>query len=136
MKAISSYLPQGRMIREIRGALKDPDPLIDVKLPTDCISLITDSEVKAFLVHTKLQPIRLLVVMHRNNGTQDSPPADPAAPYFSTTEFDPLETYDDPAEDSDQLVRDVNNLVSRRMPLKDQTFEEWRWRIRHRIQRQ
>ena len=136
MKAISSYLPQGRTIREIRGALEDLDPLVDVTLPTDWMSLKTDAEVKAFLVHTKSQPIRLLVVMHRNDGTQNSPPPDPAVPYFATTEFHLPETYHDPVEDSDQLVRDANNLASCRMPLKDHTFEERKWRIRHRIQRQ
>ena len=136
MKGISSYLPQGRTIREIHGALEDPDLLIDMNLPTDWMSLKTDAEVKAFLVHTKSQPIRLLVVMHRDDGTQDSPPPDPAVAYFATTEFDPPETYDDPAEDSDQLVRDANNLASRQMPLKDHTFEEQKWQIRHWIQRQ
>ena len=136
MKAISSYLPQARTIREIRGALEDPDPLVDMTLLTDWMSLKTDAEVKAFLVHTKSQPIRLLVVMYRNDGTQDLPAPDPAVPYSTTTEFDPPETYNDPAEDSDQLVRDANNLTSRRMPLKDHTFEQRKWQIQQWIQRQ
>ena len=56
------------------------------------------------------------------------------SPYFTPTHFDPPETYDDPAEDSDQLMRDANNLTPCRMPIKDHTFEERKWRIRQRIQ--
>lgn len=55
--------------------------------------------------------------------------------YFTPPEFDPTKTYDDPAEHSNQLLRDANNLASRQMPLKDHTFEEWKWRFHHRIQR-
>ena len=136
MKAISNYLPQGRSIREIHVALEDPDPNVDPSLPTDWMNLKIDAEVQAFLVHTVSKPIRLLVILHRADGTQDTPPPDPTVPYFTPTHFDPPETYDDPAEDSDQLVRDANNLALRRMPIKDHTFEERKWRIRERIQRQ
>ena len=136
MKAISNYLPQGRSIREIRKALEDPDPNVDPSVLTEWMNLKTDAEVKAFLVHTVAKLIRLLVILHHGDGTQDIPPPDPTVPYFTPTHFDSHETYDDPAEDSDQLIRDANNLATCRMPIKDHTFEERKWRICERIQRQ
>ena len=136
IKAISNYLLQGRSIRAILGVLEDPDPNVDLSVPTDCMNVKTDTEVKAFLVHTVAKPIRFLIILHFGDGTQDTPPPNPTMPYFTPMDFDPPETYDDPAEDSDQLLRDANNLAPSRMPIKDHSFEERKWRIRHRIQRQ
>ena len=92
MKAISNYLLKGRSIREICVALQDPDPNIDPSVPTNWMNLKTDAELKGFLVHTMVKLICLLVILHHNDGTGDTPLPDPNMPYFTPTHFDPPET--------------------------------------------
>lgn len=126
------YIPAGRTIREIQGALADLDNA-NPGIPEDYTILKTDAEVDAFLKLTAAQPIRLLLIMHRNDGTRDTPGPEP---YFAEDQFDPPEMYDDPCEDSDALVRNAAGVAKRRLPTKDHTFEERKGRIRRRIRRQ
>ena len=74
--------------------------------------------------------------MHRNDGTADTPEPDPSVPYFTPQHFDPPEMFDDETEDSDALIRNAAGVAPRRMPTKDHTFEERKWKIRQRIIRQ
>ena len=98
--------------------------------------MTSDAEVTGFLQMTKAHPIRLLLILHRNDGTRDTPEADPTVPYFKPQHFDPPEMFDDPAEDTDALIRNTAGVGARRLPIKDYTFEERKWRIRKGIQRQ
>ena len=133
---VHPYLPVGRNIREILGALKDPDPAA-LTISADWTHLGTDAEVVAFLQMTKSKPIRLLVVLHRAAG---GPPntfsPNPLEPYFPVDKFESLDEYDNPAEDSDVNMRNIAGVARRRMPTKDHTFEERKHKIRERIRRQ
>ena len=133
-QAAKDYIPDGRSIREILGALEDPPAGNSVA--ADWTKMQTDAEVYAFLRMTKANPIRLLLVLHRNDGTPDIPIAGVPNPYFAPNRFEPAEVYDDPAEDCDALVRNHAGVASRRMPTKDHTYEERKYKIRKRIQRQ
>ena len=133
-QAAKDYIPDGRSIREILGALEDPPAGNSVA--AYWTKMQTDAEVYPFLRMTKANPIRLLLVLHRNDGTPDTPIARVPNPYFAPDRFEPAEVYDDPAEDSDALVRNHAGVASRRMPTKDHTYEERKYKIGKRIQRQ
>ena len=119
-----AYMPAGRNILEIFGALQNPTPAATT-IPADWSSLKSDVEVLACLQMTNSKPIRLLVVLHRDAaGPPNTPPPHPLEPYFPVDKFErPLE-YDDHPEDSDALVRNIAVVARRRMPTKDHTFEE------------
>ena len=134
MASCKNYIPDGRSIREILGALEDHPAGNSVA--ADWTKMQTDAEVYAFLRITKANPIRLLLVLHRNDGTPDTPIAGVSNPYFASDRWEPAEVYDDPAEDSDALVRNHTGVASRRMPTKDHTYEERKYKIRKRIKRQ
>ena len=90
----------------------------------------------AFFKMTESKPIRLLFILHRNNATPDSPRLDPTQMHFPENKFDPPELYDEHAEDTDAIIQDQAGVGQRRMPTKDNTFEERKYRIRKRIERQ
>ena len=129
---VKAFLPADKCICEIRGFLLDPAPPTD-DVPADWSCLNSDEEVKAFLQMTKAEPVRLLVILHRSTGA-NTPPL--SSSYFALNKFQPLEEYNDPAEDSDALRRDAARVGWQRMPLKDHTFEERKLAIRRRIARQ
>ena len=134
-EAAHQYIPPGRTVREIFGGLADPLTLRPWA-PADFASLRTDNEVVAFLKITKAHPIRLLFVLHQNDGAPDTPLLNPADKYFPTDKFDPPEIYDEYAEDTDAIIRDQAGVGQRRMPTRDNTFEERKYRIRKHIERQ
>ena len=80
-QAAKDYIPDGRSIREILGALEDPPAGNSVA--ADWTKMQTDAEVYTFLRITKANPIRLLLVLHRNDGTPDTPIAGVPNPYFA-----------------------------------------------------
>ena len=133
-QAAKTYIPQGRSIREILGALEDPTAA-NPSVPADSTSLKTDAEVAAFLKMTHANPIRLLLVLHRNDARPNTPLPDAGDTYFPEDHFTPA-MYDDPWEDSDAIVRNAVGVAAHRMPSKDHTFEERKFRIRKRIRRQ
>ena len=65
---------------------------------------------------------------------QDIAPSAPNIPYFTARHFNPPETYYDPVEDSDQLVRDANKHEPYQMPIKNHTIKKHKWQINNRIQ--
>jgi len=106
------------------GALEDPDPAAPT-IPADWTHLKTDAEVVAFLQMTESKPIRLLVVLYRaTGGPPNTPPPNPLEPYFLVDKFEPLDEYDDPAEDSDTNMHNIASVAQRRMPTKDHTLQE------------
>jgi hypothetical protein len=56
--------------------------------------------------------------------------------HFLEDTFDPPELYDEYAEDTDAIIHDQAGVGQCRMPIKDNTFEERKYRIRKRIERQ
>ena len=105
------YLPVGRNIREILGALEDPDPAAPT-IPPDWTHLRTDAEVVAFLQMTESKPIRLLVVLHRaTRGPPNTPPPNPLESYFPVDKFEPPDEYDDPAEDSNAAMHNIAGVA-------------------------
>ncbi|KAF8464150.1 hypothetical protein BDZ91DRAFT_730817 [Kalaharituber pfeilii] len=132
--ALANHLPAGRTVREIHGALVDPDAT-QLTHPKDSIVLSSDAEVEAFFRITESKPIKLLIVMHRKveDGADTPPHAGSGQVHFAKNHFDPPKVYDDPATDSDSLVRTWAGFKKRRMPKKDQSFEERIMKIRRKI---
>ncbi|KAF8415844.1 hypothetical protein EV426DRAFT_710009 [Tirmania nivea] len=97
---VKVYVPPNHKVREILGALEDPSPL-NPTFPAN---------------HT--------IVLHTPDGRENSPPLYPTAASFAQDRFDLPNEYDDPAEDSDALVRVSAGVRKRRMPTKDHTFEQ------------
>jgi len=60
---VKIYILAGRKVREILGALVDPDPA-NPTFPADATHLGADAEVSAFLQLTTAKPIRLLSMLH------------------------------------------------------------------------
>ena len=132
--AIKRYVPAGRTVREILGALEDLDPAVTTR-PSDWMRLTDDAEVDAFLTITTAKPIRICFVLHRNDGNPNSPlPGNDT--YFPADKFAPPDLYDEYAEDTDAIIRDQAGVGQRRMPVTDAGFEERKYRIRQRIYRQ
>ena len=131
---IKSYVPAGRTVREILGILEDLDPTVTTR-PSDWMRLTDDVEVDAFLTMTTAKPIRILFVLHRNDGNPNSPlPGNDT--YFPADKFAPSELYDEYAEDTDAIIRDQAGVGQHRMPVTDAGFEERKYRIRQRIYQQ
>ena len=104
---VKTYMPAGRNIREIFGALENRTPAAPT-IPADWYSLKSDAEVLAFLQKTNSKPIWLLVLLHPDAaGPPNTPPPDPLDPYFPMDKFEPPLEYDDHPEDSDALVRNI-----------------------------
>ncbi|KAF8447123.1 hypothetical protein BGX38DRAFT_1270597 [Terfezia claveryi] len=108
---VKAHVPADRKVREILGALKDPNPP-NLSFPADYTSLHSDVEVKAFFRMSKTRP------------------------YFELEKFIPRNEYEDFAEDSDANVRNVAGVRRRRMPTKDHTFEQRKYELHGRVDRQ
>ncbi|KAF8441924.1 hypothetical protein BGX38DRAFT_1144220 [Terfezia claveryi] len=102
---VKAHVPADRKVREILGALKDPNPP-NLSFPTDYTGLHSNAEVKAFFRMSKSDP------------------------------FIPRNEYEDFAEDSDANVHNVAGVRRRRMPTKDHTFEQRKYELRGRVDRQ
>ncbi|RPB22613.1 hypothetical protein L211DRAFT_850378 [Terfezia boudieri ATCC MYA-4762] len=101
---VKAYVPAGRKVREIIGALADPTPP-NLTFPADYISLNTDAEVRGFFRMTKANPVHLLVILYMLSPRANTPP--PGAAYFELEKFAPLTEYDDYTEDPDAIVRNT-----------------------------
>ena len=109
---------------------------MNLQVPADWTKLQTEGEVSAFLAMTRAKPISLLIVLQKSDGAPDTPvPTDPN-PYFDKNSFAPVEMYDDPAEESNAVIRNAAGVASRWLPSWDHTFEECKYNIHNRIQRQ
>jgi len=128
-------MPAGRTVREILAALEDP--VAPINQPTDWTSLRSDEEVIAFLRMTNAKPIRLLIVLHRPPGAAPvSPIPTGLEAWFPVDKFKPLLECDDPIEDSDTVVWNIAGVGRHRMPTKDHTFEERKYKLWEQIARQ
>ncbi|RPB23550.1 hypothetical protein L211DRAFT_849818 [Terfezia boudieri ATCC MYA-4762] len=130
---VKAYVPAGRKVREIIGALEDPTPP-NLTFPADYISLHSDAEVRGFFRMTKANPVRLLVILHTLPPRANTPP--PGAAYFELEKFAPPTEYNDYAKDSTAIVRNATGVGRRHMPIRDHTFEERKYELRVRIKRQ
>jgi len=132
---VKGYMSAGRTVREILAALEDP--VTPVNQSVDWTSLRSDEEVVAFLRMTNAKPIRLLIVLHRPPGAAPvSPIPTGLEVWFPVDKFEPPLEYDDPIKDSDVVVRNIAGVGRRRMPTKDHTFEERKYKLREWIVRQ
>ena len=99
----------------------------------------SDEEIEAFFEVTSAKPIRLQVVLYKDStrvpAPVNTPPPDDGA-YFEDGFLDAPEEYDDPAEDSDTLCRNLAGLAKRTFPKTDDRFEDRKARVRVRIHRQ
>ncbi|KAF8414825.1 hypothetical protein BGX38DRAFT_1281644 [Terfezia claveryi] len=95
---VKAHVPADRKVREILGALKDPNPP-NLSFPADYTGLHSDAEVKAFFRMSKSDPVRLMVLLHSVPPRANTPPR--AHPYFELEKFIPRNEYEDFAEDSD-----------------------------------
>ena len=98
--------------------MEDLDPN-NPGVPLDWSIMTSDAEVAGFLQMTKAHPISLLLILHRNDSTRDTPEADATVPYFKPQHFDPPEMLDDQAEDTDALIRNTAGVGAPRLPIKD-----------------
>ena len=111
-QAVENHIPQGRTVREILAALEYPAHA-NLQVPADWTKLHTEGEVSVFLAMTRAKPISLLIVLHKSDGAPDTPvPTDPN-PYFDKNRFAPVEMYDNPAEESDAVIRNAAGVASR-----------------------
>ena len=133
---VRAKIPAGRVVRAIFGALENPIP--PSRIP-DAARLETDEEVEAFFDVTSSKPIRLQIVLYRDENqvppVSDSPPPDDGN-YFDKDFLNQPEEYDDPAEDSDALQRTLAGVAKRTYPRTDERFEHRKTSIRNRISRQ
>jgi hypothetical protein len=137
---IRGKIPDNRTVRAIYGALDNPTA---PNTTPDATRLQSDEEVEAFFDVTSSKPIRLQVILHkyakdvavRADMVPDTPPPDDGD-YFPVDFLDVPETYNDPAEDSDNLHRNLAGVAKRTFPRADERFEERKARIRSRIRRQ
>ncbi|RPB18379.1 hypothetical protein L211DRAFT_854186 [Terfezia boudieri ATCC MYA-4762] len=118
---VKAYIPAGRKVREIIGALTDPTPS-NLTFPAEYISLNTDAEMRGFFRMTKANPVCLLVILYT------LPPRAniflSGAAYFELEKFAPSTEYDDYTEDSNAIVWNATGVGRRLMPTRDHTFEE------------
>lgn len=132
---ISPYLPVGRKVREVIGAL---DNVSDAtKLPSDTSRIQSDEGLDAFLRLTEAKPIKLLIILHRQPGGGANTPVAGAPPnyYFAPGRFDGPEYYIDEMEDSEEEISKRAG-GKKGVPRKDHKFEERLEDIRRRIRRQ
>ena len=126
----------GRTVRAIYGAIENPIP--PSRIP-DATRLRSDKKIEALLVATSGKPIRLQVVLYKNNtrvpAPVDTPPLNDSA-YFEDGFLDASEEYDDPAEDSDTLCRNLAGVAKLTFPKTDDTFEDRKARVQVTIHRQ
>jgi len=114
---VKTYIPERRKVREIWGALADPDHA-NPTFPASAISLAADGEVLAFLRLTTGKPIRILIMLHEAGHENIAPN------HFSLARFDPPVRYADHEEDSDAVVHIAAGVRQRPLPNADHTFEQ------------
>ncbi|KAF8441950.1 hypothetical protein BGX38DRAFT_1272390 [Terfezia claveryi] len=129
---VKAHVPADRKVREILGALKDPNPP-NLSFPADYTSLHSDVEVKAFFRMSKSDPVRqwCYFILYPQ---EPIPPPSPSL--LELEKFIPRNEYEDFAEDSDANVRNVAGVRRRRMPTRDHTFEQRKYELRGRVDRQ
>ncbi|KAF8441112.1 hypothetical protein BGX38DRAFT_1316651 [Terfezia claveryi] len=130
---VKAHIPADRKVREILGALKDPNPP-NLSFPADYTGLQSDAEVKAFFRMSKSDPVRLMVLLHSVLPRANTHPR--AHPYFELEKFIPWNEYEDFAEDSDANVCNVTGVRRCRMPTRDHTFEQRKYELCGRVDRQ
>ena len=100
---ISAKIPNGRRVREIIGALQNAMPDSQIATWSDAVHLQSDDDVNTFLRLTEAKPVKLLIILHRNDVGRNTPLGrDNIEHYFPPSRFDSPEYYIDPAEDSDE----------------------------------
>ena len=133
---VQARIPAGRTVRPIYRALENPIP--PSRIP-DATRLRSDAQIEAFFEATSTKPIRLQVVLYKDSTRVPAPvntaPPDDGA-YIEDAFLDASEEYDDPAEDSDTLCRNLGGLAKRTFPKTDDRFEDRKARVRVRIHRQ
>jgi len=133
---IRQKVPAGRTVKAIFGAL---DNAVVPSIIPDATRLQSHKEIEAFFELTCSKPIRIQVILHRDPNfvplVADSPPPEHGA-YFAPGSFDAVEEYDDPAEDSDAIHRDLAGMAKRTFPRTDVAFEKHKLKIRKWIKRQ
>ena len=133
---VQARIPAGRTVRPIYRALENP--ISPSRIP-DATRLRSDTEIEAFFEATSTKPIRLQVVLYKDStrvpATVNTAPPDDGA-YIEDAFLDASEEYEDPAEDSDTLCRNLAGLAKRTFPKTDDRFEDRKARVRVRIHRQ
>jgi len=136
MDKIWQKVPVGHTVRAIFGALNNA---VARSIIPDATRLQSDKEVEAFFELTCSKPIRIQVILHRDPNLVpllvDYPPPEDGA-YFALGSFDAVEKYDDSAEDSDAIHRNLAGMAKRTFPRTGVAFEECELKIRMRITRQ
>ena len=85
---------------------------------------------------SKITPIRLLRVLHKNDETSDTLiPGDPN-PYVASDQFDPPEIFENPAGNLDALIRNHAGVAWCQIPMINDTFEEHKYQIHKGIEYQ
>ena len=133
---VREQIPAGRTVRAIYGALEIPATWSVIP---DATRLQSNEKVEAFVQVTASNPIRLQVVLHRDpnqiHPIPNSPPRNDR-PSVAVDVLDAVEVYQDPAEDSDVLQRNLAGMAKRTLHKIDIRFENRKWKIRKRIRRQ
>ena len=132
---VRDKIPEGRTVRAVFGALENPTRHNPIP---DATRLQSDEEVEAFFDLTNAKPIRFQVVLRRDPEAvplrEDTPPPDDGE-YFPEDFLNAAEEYNDPAEDSDALCRNLAGYSKRTMPRKDEAFEQRKMDARRRLKK-
>jgi hypothetical protein len=130
------YVPEGRHIREIWGAMDAPTPDAGGhNVPQNTQYLDNSNKIDAFFQLTRSQPIYLLGALSTLEGPNRRANTPPPArrPYIDHKQFEPRGTYTDPASDSEAEYRRRAGQAPRRFPRKDEEFERRIRKLRLRI---
>src|SRR5205085_10122799 len=118
---IRDKIPVGHTVRAILAALENPTRPSTIP---EAVRLTSDEEVQAFFELTTAKPIRFQVILQRDPtalpSTADSPPPGDGN-YFPSGFLDAAEHYDEPAEDSDTMYRNLAGYAKRALPKNDET---------------
>jgi len=129
----SGFVTAGHIVQAIYGALQNPAP---PRVILDATRLQSDEEVVVFFDLTSSKPIRLQIVLHRDPNQvpvmPDSPPPDDG-PYLVLDFLNAAELYDNPAEASDTIQRNLAAFANRAFPKRDYALEERKMKIRKRM---
>ncbi|KAF8435612.1 hypothetical protein BGX38DRAFT_1145581 [Terfezia claveryi] len=128
-------VPADRKVRQILGVLEDPMAPV-LTFPADYTSLNFDVQVRAFLRITQAKLVRIFVLLHSVPIRANTSPPIGAKPYFDLDKFDPLNEYDDFAEDSDANVSNIAGVHQHHMPTRDHTFEQQKHELHTRVAHQ
>ena len=125
-KLFAQYVPDGRHVREIWGAMSTP--IVDAggsRLPAEMQYLDTTQKVDGFFMLTQLQPIYLMAILSTLEGpnTRPNSPPPPRRAYLDPDKFAPSETYKKDLEDEDELISRCAGLGKKHLPWKNKAFE-------------